>query len=104
MDKAPPSCVRQVNGSISYQVVGWIANKDHIGFLMPVTIVNLASLVLMICAILGPVSRRYRFDPDHAEESFALVALHTSRHWDRPGWDDYVTVTYSRPDREVGDF
>ena len=88
--------------------MGWAPNKDHIGFLMPLTITNLASLVLMICAMLGPVIRSYIFDLGHAEESFALVKLHTSprRHQDKPDWDDYVTVSYSQgaPDPEVGDF
>lgn len=97
-DPAPSSCYRSVKGTFNYQILGWSVNADHIGFLMPLTIVNLASLVLMIFAILGTKSGSYKYDPVNAK-SLVLADIHVERS-DPSGWSDVVIYR----DREVGDF
>ena len=102
IDRAPSSCFRQVPGKLIFQLSGWSVKTDHIGLLMPLTIVNLASLILMILVIMGTVSGSYRSDPVDAT-SLALARLYTAKN-DPTGWDDYVTYHDRSEDREVGHF
>ena len=47
----PDSCVREVTGTVNYMVMGWSVNYESIGFLIPMTLVILASLVVLIMAL-----------------------------------------------------
>ncbi|KAF8979487.1 hypothetical protein BDQ17DRAFT_1338220 [Cyathus striatus] len=59
----PPSCTRMVNGVASFEVFGWSVDNRHVGFLMPLTLVNLAALVILIIAIVVSKTVTKRFDP-----------------------------------------
>jgi len=94
----PLSCNRTVNGSLSAEVIGWFAKPVHIGFLMPMTIINLASLVVTLIAISWAKGRCYEFDPTDPRP---LVLADPSVDEGEPsGWAD--GVTYRR--REVRRF
>ncbi|EAU93628.2 hypothetical protein CC1G_02858 [Coprinopsis cinerea okayama7 len=62
----PPSCIRQIDGLVTYRVIGWEGKLAHIGFLMPMTLVNAASVVFIIIAIASPW--KARAPQRHAEE------------------------------------
>ena len=47
----PDSCVRPVTGTVNYMAMGWSVNYESVGFLIPMTIVNLASLAVLIVAM-----------------------------------------------------
>jgi hypothetical protein len=47
----PRSCVRTVNGTVTYEVIGWHTTIEHIGYLAPMLFVNLASLIVIIIAM-----------------------------------------------------
>ena len=44
---APASCFRTVVGTAEYQVFGWTAHAKTAAYLIPVTLVNLSSLILL---------------------------------------------------------
>jgi hypothetical protein len=44
---APTSCFRSVSGTAEYQVFGWIAHAKTAAYLIPMTLVNLTSLILL---------------------------------------------------------
>src|SRR5579859_6673824 len=49
---APPQpCMRFVNGTADYQLFGWFVTKRNVGYLIPITIINLTSLALFITAL-----------------------------------------------------
>jgi hypothetical protein len=52
-----------MNGSLRYQVIGWSVEPTHIGILMPMTLVNLASLILILTAIFISKPGHNRVDP-----------------------------------------
>ncbi len=39
-------------GDETYQVVGWFGELAHIGFLMPMTLINLSSLAIIVAVLL----------------------------------------------------
>ncbi|TFK18371.1 hypothetical protein FA15DRAFT_627956, partial [Coprinopsis marcescibilis] len=47
----PETCLREVTGEVSYKIVGWFAELSHIGFLMPMTLLNLTTVILILLAI-----------------------------------------------------
>ncbi|KDR68987.1 hypothetical protein GALMADRAFT_48934, partial [Galerina marginata CBS 339.88] len=59
----PSSCTREVNGSVTYTVLGWTAGPEHIGFLMPMTVINLATFVVFVIAMARRKKGRYIYDP-----------------------------------------
>jgi len=85
----PASCNRTLTGTFTYRVLGWSVKLDHIGFLMPITIVNLASFFIMILAIIGtkPVS----YDSDPLDPKALVLAEHYFDTNDVEGWKDRVT-------------
>ncbi|KAF8812674.1 hypothetical protein BYT27DRAFT_7335420 [Phlegmacium glaucopus] len=85
---APPACARVVDGSGTYTVFGWSTEDDHIGLIMPLTIVNLASLVLMILAIIWTTYGSYQSNP--TEVMALALAQHHHAH-EPQGWKDKVT-------------
>jgi len=58
----PESCNREVNGTLSIEEFGWVAKPVHIGFLMPLTILNLASLIIMSISIARAKKDCHEFD------------------------------------------
>ncbi|KAF8812671.1 hypothetical protein BYT27DRAFT_7132308 [Phlegmacium glaucopus] len=84
---APTSCNRNVTGNGTYTVFGWFTGSDNIGLLMPLTIINFTSFVIMILAIIRTTHGSYQSDPT---EPMAL-ALAEHHHADEPqGWKDRV--------------
>ena len=95
-DTPPPaSCNRTVNGTFSAEVTGWVTKPVHIGFLMPMTILNLASLIVASISITKAKRSRHEFDPTDPR---SLVLAESSLDESEPsGWADGVSY---RP-REV---
>ena len=48
---------------MNYQVRGWFVERRNIGFLVPMTILNLASLVIILLAMFNTKAGGYKFDP-----------------------------------------
>jgi len=85
----PASCNRTVNRIMNAEVTGWVAKPVHIAFLMPMTIINLASLVIMLIAIVRAKRSHDEFDPtDLRPLLFAEPSLDES---DPSGWADGVS-------------
>ena len=60
---APPSCMRTVNGSVLYEVTGWHYDYKTIAFLLPTTLINLSSLILLLVAMYMGEKVLYSTDP-----------------------------------------
>ena len=105
----PPSCVRTVSGSVRYEVFGWFVTKAGIGFLIPYTLINGATLVaLFIAAIFAKRNgypdpfepRKIRYDdtkpgeevPDEWRETIAFQPTHVR----------CLSLTILVPDRSIG--
>lgn len=53
-----------MTGSASYEVIGWFVTTANIGFLIPMTIVNLAALMVALTAVFIIRKGKYcDFDP-----------------------------------------
>jgi hypothetical protein len=72
----PDSCVRPVTGTVNYMVMGWSVNYESIGFLIPMTIVNLASLVVLIMAMISARRGGNVFDPLKPGALLLMAAIH----------------------------
>jgi hypothetical protein len=48
---------------VNYQVPGWFVEPRNLGFLVPMTILNLASLVILLVAMFNAKTGGYKFDP-----------------------------------------
>jgi hypothetical protein len=84
-----------VNGTLSTEVIGWVAKPVHVVFLMPMTILNLVCLVGILKSIFRMKGGRYEFDPTDPRP---LVLAEPSLAEGEPsGWADGVSY---RP-REV---
>jgi len=59
----PPSCDRNVEGSTIYAALGWSVDSANIGFLLPMTIINLASLILLLVAMFRRKKGSFKDDP-----------------------------------------
>jgi len=88
----PDSCSRTVTGSVSYEVIGWNAVLDEIGFLMPMTFFLIGALVIIIMAMMKAKGEAYEYDPSSARHLLATREGET----DVPEWT--ATVTYRRRD------
>ena len=94
---APAACNHTVNGTLSAEVTGWVAKPVHIGFLMPMTILNLASLIIVLISIGRAKRDCHEFDPtDPRSLVCAEFSLDESDH---SGWEDSVSYR-SREVRE----
>ena len=88
-DPAPAACNHTVNGILSAEVTGWVAKPVHIGFLMPMTILNLASLIIVLISIARAKRDCDEFDPtDPRSLVSAESGLDESDH---SGWADSVS-------------
>ncbi|KAJ2912774.1 hypothetical protein MD484_g7644, partial [Candolleomyces efflorescens] len=88
----PTTCLRDVTGSVSYSVRGWHINPGDVltqaGLLVPMTLINLASLVILIkCFVLGRFQYRERVF-DMANNISLLTASVPDE--DRVKWGDKV--------------
>ena len=92
----PASCLRTMNGIFSAEVIGWVAKPVHIGFLVPMTILNLASLIIVLISI-ARAKRSYGFDPTNPR--LLLLAMPNLDESDDSGWADSVSYR-SREVRE----
>ena len=98
----PPSCIRTVTGSASYIVLGWFASGDNIGYLMPMTLVNIAALCLLIRALYHAKSGGYKFDP--LKPNALLAASTDVKNDDQPiEWEDKVKYRSEVRDSHVPD-
>ena len=89
IDHLPPaSCIRTVNGMLNAEVTGWVAKRVHIGFLMPMTILNLASLIVVLISIARAKRGFYEFDPTDPRP--LLLAVPSLDKSDDSGWADSV--------------
>jgi hypothetical protein len=96
----PSSCIRTVNGSLSAEVIGWFAKPVHIGFLMPMTILNLASLVIVI-AMARAKGDCYGFDPSDPRP--LLLAEPSLNETESSGWADGVKYRPREPEEKVSE-
>ena len=63
----PPSCDRMVEGLTIYTVLGWSVTLAMIGYLFPITIINLASLILLLVAMFRRKKGSFKDDPTDPE-------------------------------------
>ena len=93
----PASCIRTVNGTMSAEVTGWVARPVHIAFLMPMTILNLASLIVMSISMVRVKRSGHESDPTDPR-SLVLAESHLDES-EPSGWGDGVSYR-SREVRE----
>jgi hypothetical protein len=60
---APESCNRNVPGTLTYDVIGWRYNQNTVRSLLPHTLINLASFVLLLTAMCLGDKVLYERDP-----------------------------------------
>ena len=88
-DSPPPaSCFRTVDGMLSAKVIGWVAKPVHIAFLMPMTILNLASLIIALVSIARAKRSCHEFDPTDPRP--LVLAESSLDYGDDSGWADSV--------------
>jgi len=75
----PDSCVREVTGTVNYMVMGWSVNYESIGFLIPMTLVILAALIVLIIAMTNAKGGGSIFDPLKPGALILLAALHRDK-------------------------
>ena len=80
-----------MDGSLSYQVTGWTVELQHVGFLMPMTIINLVSLLLLLTAIFIGEPGGEKIDPTDPKQ--LIYSMYTPIDLDNSGWEDKVTFT-----------
>ena len=98
----PPSkCKRPISGSLTYEVFGWYppTNGPQIWLLVPMTLMNLASLAIFLAAIkiggfgyrrdLRPMDTRYLLTARVGNEAIEGDKKHWSRV-DKVDWEDRV--------------
>lgn len=85
----PSSCTRTVNGVLSAEVTGWVAKPVHIVFLTPMTILNLASLIIVLISIARAKTGHYEFDP--TDPRSLVLARPIFNESEPVGWADRVS-------------
>lgn len=94
----PATCMRPVSGSATFQVFGWFVTRKTAAFLVPMTLVNLTSLVMILIVVMRVAAERdrylTRFDPT---DPTSLILLHDesgrllqSAFTDQGPWDTQV--------------
>jgi len=69
----PGSCTREVKGSVTYQVIGWYTTSEHFGYLAPMTLINLASLFIIVMTMHKANGRASADDPTDLERLLAAT-------------------------------
>ncbi|KDQ53312.1 hypothetical protein JAAARDRAFT_197478 [Jaapia argillacea MUCL 33604] len=64
---ALPKCLRDITGTVTYDIIGWHMSWHNPLFLIPMTIVNLTSLAMLVAAAfyVGEKRKLPRFDPSN---------------------------------------
>ncbi|KAF8812669.1 hypothetical protein BYT27DRAFT_7132302 [Phlegmacium glaucopus] len=83
----PSECSRNVTGNGTYTLFGWSTGSENIGQLMPLTIINFTSFVIMILAIIQTTHGSYQSNPT---EPMALALAEHHHADERHGWKDRV--------------
>jgi hypothetical protein len=78
---------------VSYRVLGWFVGLKNVGFLVPMTVLNLASLVIILVAIFNAKAGSYKFDP--FDPNALLSASYKVEDGQPMEWKDQVKY---RPD------
>ena len=84
----PASCNRTVTGVLSAEVTGWVAKPVHIGFLMPMTILNLISLTIVLICMARVKRGCHEFD--FTDPRSLVSAESIPDESDQSGWADGV--------------
>jgi len=88
-DSPPPaSCNRTLNGTLNAEVMGWVAKPVHIGFLMPMTIINLASFIIALISIARAKRGCHEFDITDPRSLVSAESIPDES--DHSGWADGV--------------
>jgi hypothetical protein len=61
----PSACLRTVTGQLRYEVYGWFMTNANIGFLIPITIINLGALFALRRAMIIAKDGGYLYHPSH---------------------------------------
>jgi hypothetical protein len=93
----PTPCTRTVNGMSNVDVMGWVAKPVHIGFLLPMSILNLASFIIVWISIAKDAEKRSCHEFDLTDPRSLVSAESCLDESDHSGWADGVSY---RP-REV---
>ena len=78
---------------MNYQIRGWFVEHRNIGFLVPMTILNLASLVIILVAMFDAKAGGHKFDP--FDPNALLSASYKIEDGEPMQWKDPVKY---RPD------
>jgi len=98
----PPSCLRSIQGSIVYQTPGWLATGTTAGYLVPMTFVNLTSVILLIIAMRWHAEGKLpRFDPTDPVSVIIDQAEHPHIATDAEHWKTYVKHLRGRGHKNV---
>jgi hypothetical protein len=84
----PPSCTRKLTGLVDYQILGWFVESMNVRFLVPMTILNLASLVIILVAMFNAKAGGYKFD--HFDPNELLSASYEVGDGQPMEWEDQV--------------
>lgn len=90
----PPTCIRKVTGNVTYVAIGWESKLQHVGFLMPMTLLNIASLCIIVVAMVKtvPTSSLYRLmDPMDARRIYEAEG--SPRKSDEDEWEHIITFS-----------
>ena len=75
--------------------MGWSVNYESIGFLIPMTIVNLASLIVLIMAMIGAKGGGSAFDPLKPRALLLMTAVHRDEEEENEASSD--PIEWKRP-------
>jgi hypothetical protein len=79
-------------------VMGWSVNFESIGFLIPMTIVNLAALIVLVMAMISAKGGGNGFDPLKPHALLLMAAVHNAEEDQPVEWEH--TVKYRSEVRE----
>ncbi|KDR76157.1 hypothetical protein GALMADRAFT_225838 [Galerina marginata CBS 339.88] len=63
VNNPPASCNAAVKGWVTYTALGWTVDFAFIGYLLPMTLINLTSLILLLVAMFKSKKGRWQIDP-----------------------------------------
>jgi len=92
----PSSCNRTVDGSLTYVVLGWSAERQHVAFLVPMTIINLTSLFLIIMAMVWAGVQIGSYDSNPTDIMPLSLAEYDVEPDDPTGWKDRLKFCKER--------
>lgn len=76
-----------MGGTATYEVIGWSAEVTQIGLMMPMTLINLSSLIIIITVLVMAKGQARSFDPTEARP---LLAANAPDGQKPEAWDDNV--------------